>query len=303
MILVYGTICIDRVFVLQELPKPGGFAEILSQASVLGGEAANTATFLRAWGREIRLAGNPTGDGLEGEQLAAMIREKGLPDRDIRRGNGPVPVCFILVTADGERTMFGSGFGDLGRDNLTEGVPFEKGHWFTADPNMSCASRGAARKAIEAGMSIYLMDFIRPDDPIEPGSFWQSSTDWVGRRGDMPHNVEFVKELVGKRRCHAILSDGPNGLVAGSPEHPVRHFPPFPCPEVVDSTGAGDAFRAGMLYGLDQGWDFGSCLRFASAAGSLKCRSLGAATAVPTVAEVEAHIAAHPEVADRYAIR
>lgn len=300
MILVYGTICIDRVFVLRDLPKPGGYAEIVSQTSVLGGEAANTAAFLHAWGREIQLAGNPMGDGADGELLAALVREKGLPDAHIRLGNGPVPVCYILVTADGERTMFGQGFGDFGRDNLLEGVPFEAGNWFTADPNMSRASREAARRAIDAGMSIYLMDFIQPDDPIVPGSYWQCSTDWVGRRGDVQHNVEYVKELVERRQCHAILSDGPNGLVAGSPSHAVRHFPPFPCPHVVDSTGAGDAFRAGMLYGLDQGWDFGSCLRFASAAGCLKCQSLGATSRIPTVAEIEDHIAANPEVADRY---
>jgi hypothetical protein len=167
---------------------------------------------------------------------------------------------------------------------------------------MGVRARDAVRAAQGAGMQMYLMDFIQPDDPIAPGSFWQCSTDWAGHRNDFDANLAWVTDFVNSHRCFAILSDGAGGFVAGSPQHPVRAYPPFPAPAVVDTTGAGDMFRAGMLHGLDRNWPIGRCLAFAAAAGSLKCGSLGATTRVPTIAEIEAHIAAHPEVAATYGI-
>ena len=135
-------------------------------------------------------------------------------------------------------------------------------------------------------MRLYLMDFIRPDDPIAPGSWWQSSTDWVGTRGDIEGNAAWLSDWIGRHGCFAVLTDGPAQFLAGGPEWPVRPYPTVPAPEVVDTTGAGDLFRAGMLFGLDQEWSAEECLRFAAAAGSLACGSLGATSRVPTVEEI-----------------
>ncbi len=91
--------------------------------------------------------------------------------------------------------------------------------------------------------------------------------------------------------------------MAGSAQVSPRHYPSFPAPTIVDSTGAGDMFRAGMLMGLDSDWPIARCLQFAAAAGALKCGSLGATTYVPSVAETLSHVAAHPEVAAFYESR
>jgi sugar/nucleoside kinase (ribokinase family) len=109
-----------------------------------------------------------------------------------------------------------------------------------------------------------------------------------------------VSDFVGRYGCFAILSDGPHGFVAGSKEHAVRLYPPFPAPVVVDTTGAGDMFRAGMLHGLSNDWELPNCLRFAAAAGCLKCRYLGANVVVPEVQEIEALIEQNPAVARQY---
>ena len=45
--------------------------------------------------------------------------------------------------------------------------------------------------------------------------------------------------------------------------------------EVVDPTGCGDAYRAGLLYGIQQGWDWETTGRLASLMGSLKIASRG----------------------------
>ena len=56
----------------------------------------------------------------------------------------------------------------------------------------------------------------------------------------------------------------------------------------VDTTGAGDVFRAGVIYGLLQGWDVPALLRFANAAAALSCTRHGAIASVPSLAEVRA---------------
>ena len=54
-----------------------------------------------------------------------------------------------------------------------------------------------------------------------------------------------------------------------------------------DTTGAGDAFHGGLLYGLLRGDDMETSLKLANATAALKCRALGARTALPTRAELE----------------
>ena len=56
--------------------------------------------------------------------------------------------------------------------------------------------------------------------------------------------------------------------------------------EAVDTTGAGDVFHAGYIFGLLQGWDLERVLRFASALAALKCRRIGGRTGVPGLDEV-----------------
>lgn len=301
-VVVFGTICLDRLRRVPHLPGVGGYVEIEQESVHLGGEAANTAHALHAWGDPFVLTGNAIGDDASGHQLRALMDAKGLSSSVA--GTPPplmrTPVCDVYLTPDGERTMFGMGFSKM-EPVLEEGsLPLKVGHWFTAEPNMEQASRQAVRMAQAAGMRTYVMDFIREDDPITPETVWQCSTDWAGHRNNVQKNLVWVQEFVARYGCLAILSDGPNGFVAGSPELPVRAYPPFPAPLVVDTTGAGDLFRAGMLHGLSRGWPIGRCLAFASAAGCLKCAYLGATTVVPSVAEIGALIAANPEIARQY---
>jgi sugar/nucleoside kinase (ribokinase family) len=280
---------------------------VQEEALMLGGEAANTANALVKWGRGVVLAGNGLGLGPDADLLRELLEDKGLADSLLpihhsrsEDAMDPTPVCDIYVTPDGERTMFGRGFAGMQPEFALSELPFKAGELFTAEPNMDAASRLAAQAAVDAGMLCYLMDFIRDNEPIAPGSFWQSSTDWAGYRNNTQKNVQWVKNWIARHGCFTILSDGPNGFVAGSPDMPARAYPPYPTPDVVDTTGAGDMFRAGMLFGLDQGWAPEKCLQFASAAGCLKCRALGATTEVPSVEEVSAYVAEHEQVSRQY---
>lgn len=300
MILVFGTVCIDRVRRVPALPPVGGYVEVVEETDILGGEAANTANALKLWGLDPQLWGNAEGDSLEADILRRLLIEKGLENRvNLTLQTPQTPICDIYVTPDGERTMFGKGFSSMEVGVAVEDLPYTEDAWFTAEPNMPNAAQKAADLAHRAGMKLYLMDFMDAAH-IPPGSFWQCSTDWTGTRNNTQKNVAWVQEWVAKTGCFAILSDGPNGFVAGSADFPVRSYPPYPAPKVVDTTGAGDLFRAGMLFGLDQGWPMVDCLQFASAAGCLKCRALGATTDVPSILEIKRHVEQHPHVSQQY---
>lgn len=64
----------------------------------------------------------------------------------------------------------------------------------------------------------------------------------------------------------------------------------IPCVEasaIVDPTGCGDAYRAGLLYGISHGWDWQACGRLASVMGAIKIASRGGQNHKPSKAEIE----------------
>ena len=57
--------------------------------------------------------------------------------------------------------------------------------------------------------------------------------------------------------------------------------------KIVDPTGCGDAYRAGLLYGIANGWDWPTCGRLASTMGAIKIASRGGQNHKPTRTEIE----------------
>lgn len=57
--------------------------------------------------------------------------------------------------------------------------------------------------------------------------------------------------------------------------------------EIVDPTGCGDAYRAGLLYGIARGWDWPTCGRLAATMGAIKIASRGGQNHAPTREEIE----------------
>ncbi len=211
----------------------------------------------------------------------------------------PLPVCEIYVTPDGDRTIFGFGFNEAAKLCQPQKLDLKNVDWLTLDSGNRESSDVLISQAKELGIRIYAMDLL-PNEKLPPNSFWQTSSDSIGRRGDIQKNVNLVKKMVKEQDVLCIHSDGANGFVAGGPNQPVRHYPPFPAESVVDTTGAGDCFRAGMLFGLNQNWPNSKSFQFASAAGCLNCRAFGATDGIPAIHEVEELIAKNPQIARSY---
>jgi adenosine kinase len=64
-------------------------------------------------------------------------------------------------------------------------------------------------------------------------------------------------------------------------------IPPVPIQAVVDPTGCGDAYRAGLLYGIEKNWDWQTCGRLASVMGALKIGHRGGQNHYPGKKEIE----------------
>jgi sugar/nucleoside kinase (ribokinase family) len=57
--------------------------------------------------------------------------------------------------------------------------------------------------------------------------------------------------------------------------------------KVADTTGAGDVFHGGFIYGLLQNWEVENILRFANAVAALKCLDLGGRRGIPTLEKIQ----------------
>jgi adenosine kinase len=82
---------------------------------------------------------------------------------------------------------------------------------------------------------------------------------------------------------HAEISKHVKGLVVTLGEHGCELWqegkqalvPPVQAKAVVDPTGCGDAWRAALLFGLDQGWDLPRCAALGNQIGAIKIASRG----------------------------
>lgn len=94
-------------------------------------------------------------------------------------------------------------------------------------------------------------------------------------------NLERAAAALARRGSTVVIKDGAAGAVARQGERVVRAGS-LPGVSVVDGTGAGDSFDAGIVAGLLQGWDLERTLRFGCACGALSTRAFGGTAAQAT---------------------
>jgi sugar/nucleoside kinase (ribokinase family) len=95
-----------------------------------------------------------------------------------------------------------------------------------------------------------------------------------------------LRELQRRYGCRLTAATlGPGGALAWDGSRYV-HSAAYRVP-VVDTTGAGDIFHAGFIYGLLQGWTLEHQLDFSCAAAAMNCMSAGARGGIEPVAAIE----------------
>ncbi|MES2461515.1 MAG: PfkB family carbohydrate kinase [Armatimonadota bacterium] len=104
-----------------------------------------------------------------------------------------------------------------------------------------------------------------------------------------------VQEFLQLGATIAGVTLGRNGVVIGFRDEAdtrIQKLPAVPCPDAIDSCGAGDVFHGAFLWSYLQGSDPLACAHFAQAAASLRLRRLGNRIGIPEHAEVDALVKA-----------
>jgi ribokinase len=222
-----------------------------------GGSAANTAAWLAAAGAEAVLVGR-VGDDERGESVGEELRAAGVDARLAVDSALPTGTCLVLVGGDGERTMAPDAGandalreGDLADDVLGSGGHLHVGGYALLREGSRSAARSAIRRALSAAMSVSV-------DPSSSALLSAEFLDWAGGAGLLLPNASEAHALTGHsdpERAARTLAErfgevvgtlGPDGALWTDGEAVLR-APAVPVDEVVDSTGAGDAFNAGLL--------------------------------------------------------
>jgi sugar/nucleoside kinase (ribokinase family) len=168
----------------------------------------------------------------------------------------------------------------------------ERGRVLHMDGHDTLARARMAREAREAGTIVSL----------DIDNVYEGLAELLPHVDVLVSSQEFPRRLTGIDDEHAALvemktrlrHDAVVGMTMGERGAVIFHggvfveSPAFPVPGGChDTTGAGDAFHAGFIYGLLRGEEIEGCLTTGCAVGALKCRALGARTALPTTHELE----------------
>jgi sugar/nucleoside kinase (ribokinase family) len=271
------------------------YGEMASAKEISGGSAANTLAGLAALGAKCAFIGQVADDQL-GAVFAHDIRAGGIAfTTPARPAEPPTARCLIFVSPDGQRTMntFLGASQFLPAAALDESaiadaaVLYLEGYlWDPEEPRAAmrkaiAAAKGAGRKVAFTLSDAFVID--RHGDDFRA----------LIAAGDIDilfANEHELSALTGEADFHAgiaalkdkvpllVVTRGENGAVAVSGDEQAA-VAAEPVAKVVDTTGAGDLFAAGFLFGHVRGKPLNECLH------------LGAICA----AEVISHYGARPE--------
>ncbi|MFP3944620.1 MAG: adenosine kinase [Alphaproteobacteria bacterium] len=261
---------------------------------ISGGSAANTVVGVASLGGKAAYTGKVSKDQL-GEVFAHDIRAAGVSYSTPPAADGPSTArCLILVTPDAQRSMntyLGASSylapADLDSGLIRESaITFMEGYLFDRP-----AAREAFFRAAEIAHGAGRQVALTLSDPFCVDRYRSEFRMLVKQGVDIlfanekeivslyeVHDFDDALQLV-RRDCRmAALTRSEKGsiLVTGEEVHVIDAEP---VPNVVDTTGAGDLYASGVLYGLARGFDPATCGRLGSLAA----------------AEVISHFGARPE--------
>ena len=309
VVVCLGEALIDR------LGPPGGDPAVDRPVDDrLGGAPANVACGLARLGTPVAFAGRLGQDAI-GEAFSSLFAERGvdttLLQRDAKR---PSRVVLVRRSLEGERQFQGFD-GDQGvgfADQALESVALPQARWLLigtlplAAPTSASALLSAVRQARSLGIAMALDVNWRP-------TFWDVTADpeagpsAAARAVIQPllDQAALIK-LAREEALWLFNTDDPCTIQKALPQRPnvvvtdgaapVRwqladdsgQQVAFQPPSVVDTTGAGDAFTAGLLHRWAAAPQ--ERIRFAAACGALVCGGAGGIDPQPTQAQVEAFL-------------
>lgn len=308
----YDVLTMGRVGVdIYPLQVGVGLEDVTSFGKFLGGSATNVAVAAARHGRRSAVI-TRTGDDPFGRFVHRALRDLGVDDVFVSAVPGlPTPVTFCEIFPPDNFPLYFYRLPkapdlEIYADALDlDAIRGAGVFWMTVTGLSQEPSRSAHRVALDArarrAHTVLDLDY-RP-------MFWDSREQARAQvEPALEHvtvavgNLDECETAVGEREPQAaaeallargvelaVVKQGPRGVLARTRDEMVE-VAPFPV-EVVNGLGAGDGFGGALCHGLLAGWPLERVITFANVAGALVASRLECSTAMPTTAEVEAHLA------------
>ncbi len=272
-------------------PAANSYAEVVLSLLSVGGEAANSAVVLAKFGVSTLLDGVWIAASRR-DQVFSMLAPFGidLSLLNIVEAGGTAET----IIADGRtRTVFGNyaAFHSGPRQwNEPSEQAIRDADIVCLDPYFKTESRRAAEICVQNGVP-YVTHDARHDDYIGVNaaavivSHELTGTQYRGR-----DPRELFADFRGACSGLVVFTFGGDELWYGRRDGESRRFLPYPITP-VDSTGAGDAFRGAVAYGLVHGWADDRVITFAAAVAAQVCLTRPHALGLPDLEIVSAFMA------------
>jgi sulfofructose kinase len=283
----------DTLIPVAHYPSRGSKVEFRSAKVLPGGQVATAMIACQQWGLRARYIGK-VGDDIAAELHRSEFARLGVEAHLFTAPGCPSQQAFILVDDGGERTVLWK------RDDRLKLRPQElQRDWIVhsralhVDGHDTAAAAAAAGWARAAGVPVIAdLDELYPgvERLLQSVDYLITSRDIPGRlmeESDLRKSLPALRERFGSRLTAATL--GEEGVLAWDGKQ--FHYAAAFRVETIDTTGAGDIFHAGFIYGLLQGWPLQRQLDFACAAAALNCAAIGARGGIQSVDSIE-HLSA-----------
>jgi sugar/nucleoside kinase (ribokinase family) len=253
-----------------------------------GGSAANTVMGVADFGGKAAYAGKVGNDPL-GRFCLEDMRRMGVAI-EVPPTDGPTGTCVILITEDAQRTMLTSlgvsatlGPGDIDEGEIRKArYVYVEGYLFT-----SVKQKAAALRAVDLAKANGAKVAFTVSDPVLIEHFRDDFWKMIEGPVDLLFcNLQEARSLTGlddpiecaheihKHAQNVALTLGPDGSIL---MHEGRAIPIEGVRvEAIDTTGAGDMYAAGLLYGITNGLSWKQAGHLASHAAARVVAQLGA---------------------------
>jgi hypothetical protein len=246
-----------------------------------GGSPANVAHSTAVLGLKSGLAGTVGNDEL-GREYKRDVKKSGLENL-LATGNGRSGVCYILVTPDGEKTpvpdiRVAKKFSFDKKKLLEYSIFHTSAYELITNPGFVLdIMRDAKKKGLELSFDLA--------DPAIPRIIRKDINEALGLVDYLTltekelesytglDQERSIRELQGKHKILAIKK-GEQGseIITPDARYKIDRVPV----NVINTTGAGDTYLAGILYGVPQGWHPKDCGRMGSYVAAQVCGQVGA---------------------------
>jgi ribokinase len=294
-VVVLGSANVDVVLAVERIPAPGETVLATEHARHPGGKGLNQAIAAARAGAETAFLG-AVGNDDGGELLAATMADAGLDVGLLRKADDPTGTALITVDAQGENAIVVAPGANATMIRLSadEAAAIERAAVLVMQLEVPVSIVvQAARVARKAGARVILN--AAPARPLDAALLETVDVLVVNQhearlvaaaadgapldavRSGLAQRVPVVVVTLGERGARWFGAEGTGSM-------------PAPRAQVVDTTGAGDAFTGVLAAGLADGLPWPDAVRRGVVAGSITVESPGAVPSIPTRSQIDARL-------------